>query len=98
MKIYFHSVLPMRCLYTYTAANFLGFNRLLKSICKLNNCFYVDWFNSFLDNQGNDIDLSLYWDKVHLNRQGNVKLNNLLSDLIMKHYSNYVNVYPVSDT
>ena len=93
VKIYFHSVLPMRCLYTYTAANFEGFNRLLRDICTFNGCFYVDWFNMFLNCQGSDIDLSLYWDTLHLSRQGCNILHNLLDDLLINHFSNYCNVY-----
>ena len=60
VKIYFHSVIPMRCQYTYTAENFKGFNTLLEHICRVNGCFCIDWFNEFLDRRGSDIDFSLY--------------------------------------
>ena len=93
VKIYFHSVLPMRCLYKYTAANFEGFNRLLKDFCTYNHCYFVDWFNLFLNYQGSDIDVSLYWDTVHLNRHGSNILHNLLNDLFKNHFSNYCNTY-----
>ena len=93
VKIYFHSVLPMRCLYTYTAANFEGFNRLLRDICSYNGCYFVDWFNCFLNYQGNDINSSLYWDNIHLNNQGSNVLHDLLNDLNYNHFSCYSNVY-----
>ena len=97
VKIYFHSVLPMRCLYRYTAANFEGFNRLLKDFCTFKGCYYIDWFNLFLNPQGFDVDSSLYWDSLHLNRQGCNILHDLLKDLFSNHFSKYCNDYRPSN-
>ena len=93
IKIYFQSVLPMKCLYKYTPANFKGFNGLLRSICKFNGCYFVDCFMDFLNEYGSDIDLKLYWDNLHLNRQGNQKLTSIFSDLLLNHFTNYSNDY-----
>ena len=93
VNVYFHSVLPMRCMYTYTPANFEGFNRMLRDICRFNDCYFIDWFNMFLNRPGNDIDLSLYWDNIHLNRVGINMLHDLLNDLLCNHYSSYNNCY-----
>ena len=70
VRIYFQSVLPMRIMYTYTAQNFEGFNRLLESICKEMGCSYLDWFNMFLNPNGNDYNRDLFVDSVHLNKRG----------------------------
>ena len=94
VKIYFQSVLPMRCLYTYTPANFEGFNKMLSDICKLNsNCYFIDWFKMFLNPLGNDIESALYWDNLHLNRFGNNMLHDLFEDLLSNHFSSYNNCY-----
>jgi hypothetical protein len=48
VEVIFQSVIPMRCMYTYTAANFLGFNKLLQDIiCRDLNCGYLDVFDYF---------------------------------------------------
>ena len=98
VKINFHSVLSMHCLYTYTAANFEGFNRLLRDICTFNGCFYVDWFNMFLNCQGSDFDLSLQWDKLHLSRQSCNILHNLLNDLLWWYLSSSTSISFSSNT
>ena len=60
----------MKAMYTYTANNFLNFNRLLQVLCSKMECCYLDWFNYFLDSEGNDYNKQLYADPFHLNRGG----------------------------
>ena len=70
VEIIFQSVIPMRCMYTYTAANFLGFNKLLRDVCHDLNCGFMDVFDYFLDSSGADYNRNLYADPLHLNRFG----------------------------
>ena len=78
VKINFQSVLPMRVMYNYTADNFLNFNRLLQNVCYSYGCNYIDFFRHFLDLEGNDINLMLYADPIHLNRRGVSYFNRLM--------------------
>ena len=73
--------------YTYTAVNFQGFNVLLESVCKSNNCHFVDWFSEFLNYTRKDIETSLYSDSLHLNRAGYHVLNSLLEELLKNHFT-----------
>ena len=75
--IAFQSILPMRIMYSYTVDNFLNFNRLLQNVCCWHGCQYLDWFNYFLDEKFNDINLKFYFDSIHLNRAGIAVLNRL---------------------
>ena len=93
VRILFQSVLPMRCQYTYTAANFKGFNKLLRNICHHHNCHFVDWFNDFLDLRGNDIERTLYRDNLHLNRKGYDILHKLFEKLFSRRFVFYENSY-----
>ncbi len=65
VSIYFTSVLPMKVMYTYTARNFLNFNRLLQEICSKSKCGYLNWFKYFLDSDGCDYNKDLYADPIH---------------------------------
>ena len=91
--ILFQSVLPMRCMYTYTATNFQGFNTLIRNVSARNKCHFVDWFPAFLNYHGNDINPLLYRDSVHLNRTGYNVLHSLIIDLMSNHYALYANNY-----
>ena len=82
VEIIFQSVIPMRCMYTYTAANFLGFNALLRAICHDLNCGFMDVFHFFLDSSGNDYNRNLYADPLHLNRFGIQALEKCYYDYI----------------
>ena len=93
VNIVFKSVLPMRCMYTYTAANFQGFNQLLRRICQQNGCYFIDWFKSFLNFSGDDIDKSMYRDCLHLNRKGHDVLHKLFKKLLSDRYIFYSNTY-----
>ena len=93
VRILFHSVLPMKCIHSFTATNFESFNRLLRDICNRQDCYYIDWFHRFLDSRGTEIDLNLYHDNLHLNRAGTNVLNNLLSDFQRNHFLNFPNFY-----
>ena len=70
VQVIFQSVIPMRCMYTYTAANFMSYNMLLQDICYDLNCGYMDVFGFFLDCNGTDYNHNLYADPLHLNRVG----------------------------
>jgi len=72
----------MRCMYTYTAANFLGFNDLLRAMCHDLNCGFMDVFHFFLDSSGNDYNRNLYADPLHLNRFGIQALEKCYYDYI----------------
>ena len=76
VEIIFQSVIPMKCMYTYTADNFVNFNILLQSLCHDCNCGYFDVFDYFLDNNGFDYNSNLYADPFHLNRNGIPVLEN----------------------
>ena len=93
VKLLFHSVLPMCCMYTYTSPNFLGFNRLLKDICRHHNCHFIYWFSVFLNHNGSAFDSSLYRDNLHLNRDGYSVLHRLLEQLIADNYIFHANTY-----
>lgn len=82
VNIHFQSTLPMRNLYTYTIDNFIGFNNLLKEICKELYCCYFDCFNEFLDYEHYDHNKYLFADHLHLNRRGYAVLQNCLASII----------------
>ena len=70
VQVIFQSVIPMRCMYTYTAANFMSYNMLLQDICYDLNCGYMDVFGFFLDCSGTDYNNNLFVDPLHLNGRG----------------------------
>ena len=70
VEVILQSAIPMKCMYTYTAVNFLAYNRLLQSVCHDLNCGFMDVFDFFLDSSGNDYNSNLYVDPLHLNRFG----------------------------
>ena len=86
-EICFQSVLPMRLMYKYTVSNFVGFNKLLVSMCHQHRCSYLDFFGYFLDSRGYDYDRSCFRDTVHLNNFG----HHILHGLLKKSISNVRN-------
>ena len=88
--IYFQSVIPMRNLYTYTIHNFLGFNNLLKEVCRELYCFYFDCFEEFLDYDHFDYNRYLFADHLHLNRRGYTVLQNCIINNILNVDENYI--------
>ena len=70
VHVIFQSVIPMRLMYTYTAANFIGYNMLLQDICHDLDCGYMDVFGFFLDCSRMDYNRNLFVDALHLNRYG----------------------------
>ncbi len=80
VEVIFQSIIPMRCMYTYTAANFIGFNMLLRDICYELNCGYMDVFDFFLDCNGVDYNRNLFVDPLHLNSIGLQVLENRYLD------------------
>ena len=94
VEICLQSVLPMKCMYTYTGPNFNNFNSLLMSICRNLNCTFLDWFSLFLNEQGSDFDKAYYSDNVHLNRSGYNILHKCLKGVIDSvKFRNYHNSY-----
>ena len=68
--IYIQCLLPQRVTNAYTVSNVQGFNRLLFKLCALNQCFYLDIFEDFLD-RNNHPNPTLYrQDGVHLSAKG----------------------------
>ena len=69
--IFVQCCLPIRNVYTYTVPNVLNFNRMLRDICNQTSfCLYVDCFNTFLSEDGNDYNRYIYRDWLHPNRRG----------------------------
>ena len=68
--IHFHTVLPMRIVYKYTANSVHQFNNMLYEICGQYNCFFLDCFSRFLDKHGVFYNRSLFRDNWHLNNAG----------------------------
>ena len=54
----------------FTAPNVLGFNNLLKEICRVTLCLYIDCFRDFVLEDGTDHDYYLFRDWLHLNKRG----------------------------
>ena len=63
-------VLPMQNRYWYTVENVLGFNNILKDVCRAYNCYYLDCFERFLLEDKSDINKGLFYDWLHLNKWG----------------------------
>ena len=85
------SVLPMRNLYWYTVENVLGFNNILKNVCKAYNCYYLDCFSRFLSEDKRDQNKGLYNNWLHLNKWGRNVLCKWLS-LVTNTNSNMFNM------
>ncbi len=68
--ILFQCCLPIRCTYPYIARNVLDFNTILKDMCFLYNCVYVDCFRDFLVRDFTAENRELYHDWLHLNSRG----------------------------
>ena len=67
-QIIFQSLLPIRVIYTYTAFSVHSFNEMLLDICGRFNCVFLDCFRLFLNSEGSDINMDLYFDRrIHLN-------------------------------
>ena len=90
-QINFHTVLPIRIVYKYTASSIHQFNNLLLEVCTEYHCFFFDCFSRFLDRQGIFYNRELYRDNWHLNNSGLKVLCRALKYLI---YSNLFNPLP----
>jgi lysophospholipase L1-like esterase len=90
-QIYFHTVLPIRVVYKYTASSVHQFNNLLLEVCSQYRCFFFDCFSRFLDKQGNFYDRTLFRDNFHLNDAGLKVLCRALKFMI---YGNLFNPHP----
>ena len=90
-QIYFHTVLPIRVVYKYTASSVHQFNNLLLEVCTQYRCFFFDCFSRFLDKQGNFYDRTLFRDNFHLNDAGLKVLCRALKFMI---YGNLFNPHP----
>ena len=94
VKICMQSVLPMRAQYTYTCANVLNFNSLLKSICNELDCFYLDWMHLFVNEDASDYNKRMFSDFCHLNRFGYDLLHRCLKSAVDgDRYRNYHNYF-----
>ncbi len=89
--VYFHTVLPIRVVYKYTAASVHQFNNLLLDVCTQYGCTFFDCFARFLDQEGNFYNSLLYRDNWHLNNVGLKVLCRALKFLI---YGNLFNPHP----
>ena len=87
-QIYFHTVLPMRIVYKYTAASVHQFNNLLYEVCSQYNCFFFDCFARFLDQQGIFYCSTLFRDNWHLSNAGLKVLCWALKFMIYGHLFN----------
>ena len=69
--VLFQSCLPIECsAYPFVAYNVVNFNAMLKDLCLLTNCVYVDCFRDFLTRDCLDLNRDLYFDWLHLNQKG----------------------------
>ena len=68
--VIFQCCLPIRCMYPYIARNVIEFNLILKDLCFLNNCVYLDCFKDFLTFDRRFCNADLYHDWLHLNNKG----------------------------
>lgn len=94
-QIVFQSLLPIRVVFKYTARSVHLFNELLIKVCGKYDCIFFDCFGLFLDDNGYDINQSLYWDKYHLNDYKGIKvLSRALKQAI---YGNLFNPYAISN-
>ena len=85
------SVLPMRNLYWYTVENVMGFNDILRDVCRAYNCYYLDCFARFLSEDMSDYNRGLYNGWLHLNKWGRNILCKWLG-LVTNTNSNMFNV------
>lgn len=88
--IMFQSCLPIKILYRYTCKNVLNFNDMIRNLCGLYNCIYVDCFRYFLSRDGYDYNRSLYYDWLHLNDEGLGVLARCLSAVVNRGSFNHV--------
>ena len=72
--------------YRQIASKVLGFNRLVRYLCRTRGLTYLDIFNKFLDPQcRNNVDTSLYHDHIHLNHSHGIpKLESELINSLSK--------------
>ena len=68
--VLFQCCLPIRCMYPYIARNVVDFNNMLREICFINNCVFIDCFSSFLTRDLKFCNKDLYHDWLHLNNRG----------------------------
>ena len=80
--VIFQCCLPIRCMYSYIARNVLEFNSILKDLCLLNNCVYIDCFRDFLNFDLKFCNKELYHDWLHLNNRGVGVLSNWLKYVV----------------
>ena len=60
-------------------------------------CKYLDWFGLFLDADGHDINLNLFADNVHLNRNGYDLIHKCFKNVVdSDRFSYYYNKYNYS--
>ena len=80
--VIFQCCLPIRCMYPYIARNVLEFNSILRDLCLLNNCVYIDCFRDFLNFDLKFCNKELYHDWLHLNNRGVGVLSNWLKYVV----------------
>ena len=88
--ILFQCCLPIKCIYPYIARNVLEFNCLLRELCDMNNCVYIDCFRDFLSRDGNFANHELYHDWLHLNMRGVSFLGTWLKFIVNENSFNKV--------
>ena len=100
-QIHFHTVLPMRIVYKYTAVSVHQFNNILFELCCQYGCFFLDCFARFLDKNGTFYNRALFRDNWHLNNAGLKVLCRALKFLVygkffnpLPRYSFYPRYYP----
>lgn len=77
--------LPIKCLYSYIAKNVLDFNNILKDLCFINNCVFLDCFADFLTRNFISCNSQLYHDWLHLNMRGVGILSTWLKFVVNEH-------------
>ena len=80
------STLPMKNMFWYTCQNFINFNHILKDVCYKTNCYYVDCFDNFVNEDCSDYNKLLFRDPWHLNKKGLGLLCTILKGVINWNY------------
>ena len=100
-QIHFHTVLPMRVVYKYTATSVHQFNNILFELCCQYGCIFFDCFARFLNKDGVFYNRALFRDNWHLNNAGLKVFCRALKFLIygklfnpLPRYSFYPRFYP----
>ena len=76
-----------KCLHSYIVKNVLDFNNLLKDLCLMNNCVFLDCFSDFLTRDFRSCHSELYHDWLYLNIMKVVGLLSTWLNIVVNEHS-----------